>query len=200
MRQWGSSLQHNGLSFFPATIPADTQFYHGTVTPEAVTGMEWLAFEIEHAENFARGRGPPPGKGHPRPPTLFHEWFGLGDDNLKDAEPDSHGYLHEYRTIHDLRVLYIDGMAAAKSTMGTLDLQDFILRNFTDPQDVRGDWQRAKDLCTLGVDWNIEGFIRMEPGFELILCNFSDAVEFVAATQRPKPSGPEVPQELDQFE
>ena len=166
--------------------------------PEAVTGMEWLAFEIEHAENLARSRGPPPGKGHTRPPpTLFHEWSGLGIDNLKDTAPDSHGYLHEYRTIRDLRVLYIDGMAAAKSTMETLDLQDFILRNLTDPHDVPGDYQRAKDLCKFGADWNIEGFIRMEPGFELILCNFPDAVELVAATQRPQRSGPEVPHELD---
>ena len=28
--------------------------YHGTHVKERVNGMEWLAFEIEHAEMFAR--------------------------------------------------------------------------------------------------------------------------------------------------
>ncbi|KAJ4290997.1 hypothetical protein N0V90_010193 [Kalmusia sp. IMI 367209] len=30
MRQWGSSLNHNGMSFFMATVPTGTQLYHGT--------------------------------------------------------------------------------------------------------------------------------------------------------------------------
>jgi hypothetical protein len=35
MRQWGSSLDHNGMSIFLATVPADTEFYHGTSSPQA---------------------------------------------------------------------------------------------------------------------------------------------------------------------
>ncbi|KAF2018322.1 hypothetical protein BU24DRAFT_461272 [Aaosphaeria arxii CBS 175.79] len=71
MRQWGSSLNHNGMSFFLATVPAHTQLYHGTWKEEAITGTEWLAFEPEHALIFARPRrgGPPmkPKPGHPPP-------------------------------------------------------------------------------------------------------------------------------------
>src|SRR3989337_57534 len=64
LRQWGSSLQHNGMSFFPASIPEHTLLYHGTGSPTPPEGMEWLAFEIEHAQMFARptmpgGRHPP---------------------------------------------------------------------------------------------------------------------------------------------
>ena len=41
MHQWGSSLHHNGMSFCLITIPDGTQFYHGSDTPDLVTGMEW---------------------------------------------------------------------------------------------------------------------------------------------------------------
>ena len=64
MRQWGSSLNHNGMSFFLATVPEGTQLYHGTWDPDFVKGMQWLAFEPEHALIFAGPRrGPPPGEG-----------------------------------------------------------------------------------------------------------------------------------------
>src|SRR4051794_28710732 len=69
MRQWGSSLHHNGVSFFLATVPAGTQLYHGTSKSSPVNGTEWLAFEPEHAMVFARPRrgGPPPGDDHDDP-------------------------------------------------------------------------------------------------------------------------------------
>jgi len=34
------------------------------------------------------------------------------------------GYFHTYRTKHPLRLLYLDGQAAAKSSFGTQDTQD----------------------------------------------------------------------------
>lgn len=88
MRQWGSSLNHNGMSLFLAQVPAGTQFYHGTSKQEPIEGMEWLAFEPEHAINFARkmGRpgkppqGPPAGwrqKHHLPPPPSDDEPFGI---------------------------------------------------------------------------------------------------------------------------
>ncbi|KAJ2976506.1 hypothetical protein NQ176_g4914 [Zarea fungicola] len=60
-RQWGSSLNHNGLGFFPAIVPAGTVLYHGDRTDQQPTGMEWLAFEVEHAELFAPSHLVPPG-------------------------------------------------------------------------------------------------------------------------------------------
>ncbi|CAK7213209.1 hypothetical protein SBRCBS47491_001724 [Sporothrix bragantina] len=72
MRQWGSSLNHNGMSLMLATVPEGQLFYHGG--PEAGrppgidgSGFDWLAFELEHAQMFARARGgaPPPHRGDP---------------------------------------------------------------------------------------------------------------------------------------
>lgn len=100
------------------------------------------------------------------------------------------GYLHTFRTAHPLRIIYIDGMSAGKSDKGTMDSQDFVLqvhdpttngpakpnRPFND--DVRSDW-----VCNIlaAKHWGgrIDGFVRMEHGFELILCDFQKSLETV---------------------
>ncbi|KAG4025580.1 hypothetical protein MFRU_054g00090 [Monilinia fructicola] len=209
MRQWGSSLKHNGMSFFPARVPKGTLFYHGTHTPEPVEGMEWLAFEIEHAEVFAhprRGHGPGKGPGShppggpgrgPPPPHVSTDMYAKPehDSNIHGTSggvnEDSYGYLHTYRTSKPLtKLLYIDGLSAGKTSMGTLDSTDYIIRNLshasTEPND---DWIRAADLCKIGEQWGIEGFLRMEAGFEIILCSFKDGVEFLSASRRDENSG-----------
>jgi hypothetical protein len=158
MRQWGSSSNHNGMSFFPARIPNNTHLYHGTHTPDAVTGMEWLAFEIERAEMFShsrRGRPPPgsPGDGRP-PPPMELDWAETLDEmcSMDGDDPDiMKGYLHIYRTTRPLtNLLYIDGMSAGKSSMGTLDTQDLVLRNSSDDNPAGGDNMRGQELCALG--------------------------------------------------
>jgi hypothetical protein len=57
------------------------------------------------------------------------------DDN--DDEPDfSSTTFTIYRETRPLtNLVYIDGMSAGKTTMGTLDTQDYILRNMTDGDD-----------------------------------------------------------------
>lgn len=214
IRQWGSSLNHNGMSLFPARIPNNTQLYHGTHMPDAVKGMEWLAFEIEHAEMFARTfpnrprppsgppgdpERPPPGKpggGGPPPPgpPLELSWaetvqeIRRRDDDDDDMPDFSKGYLHIYRTTRPLtKLVYIDGMSAGKTEMGTLDMQDLVLRNNTadDDKPAWSDGVRGKELCELGAEWGIEGFVRMEMGFEIIFCEFSDGLVLESARQRP---------------
>jgi hypothetical protein len=41
------------MSIFPVTVPEGTLLYHGGIDEKPVEGMEWLAFEIQHAELFA---------------------------------------------------------------------------------------------------------------------------------------------------
>lgn len=53
-RQFGSSLNHNGMAFFIAKVPADLEFYHGSGSRSQINGLDWLAFEPEHALVFAR--------------------------------------------------------------------------------------------------------------------------------------------------
>ncbi|KAF2772799.1 hypothetical protein EJ03DRAFT_287193, partial [Teratosphaeria nubilosa] len=198
MRQWGSSLNHNGMSIFIAEVPEDIEFYHGTSSPYRINGTEWLAFEPEHALMFARAfHGPPPGKG--RQPT------GGPDDGEHEHE-ERHGYLHTYRTKHPLRLLYVDGQSAAKSDVGTLDVQDMVLLHREPPTDDErrphgpmSEGVRAQRLCRLAREqWNgrIDGIIRMEAGFEIILCDFEKHLDVVQVAQskengeRGGPGGP----------
>jgi hypothetical protein len=169
MRQWGSTLNHNGMSFFLANIPSGTHLYHGSRSSEPEQGMEWLAFEPEHAIFFAE---PPP-----MPPQSQHNrQMPLGDSPLEN--PADVGYLHTYAATHDLRLLYIDGMSAGKTPNGTLDTQDILLLNYTEPDPggpLAREYERARRMCNLASTiWQgqIDGILRMESGFEIIMCNF----------------------------
>ncbi|KAF1929122.1 uncharacterized protein M421DRAFT_61602 [Didymella exigua CBS 183.55] len=155
--------------------------------------MQWLAFEPEHALIFARpqGRrgpgGPPPGEGGPPgegPPT---EEYSDTQQPLTDSPPfvpqEKAGYLHTYRPRHDLHLLYIDGLSAGKTSNGTLDTQDLLLLNLSssDPRGpMGGEMARAQGLCELAnTIWQgkIDGVIRLEGGFEIILCDFKAHLE-----------------------
>ncbi|KAK3377109.1 hypothetical protein B0T24DRAFT_656797 [Lasiosphaeria ovina] len=192
LRQWGSSLNHNGLSLFLATVPNDVLLYHGDNVPDLPPSFEWLAFEIEHAEQFARPRrsrrmpDPPPGL------LNQHAQGGQAKSAHDDGDEEPHeypGYLQIYRVTKPLRVLYVDGMGAGKTDLGTLDTQDFLLRNSRSEHPIR-DYERGQDLCDIAVAWGLQGVLRMEAGFEIIKCNFSDSVEVVSVRQRPALADP----------
>ncbi|KIW01203.1 uncharacterized protein PV09_07251 [Verruconis gallopava] len=198
MRQWGSSLNHNGMSFFPALVPAGTELYHGTGESNPIEGMEWLAFEPEHAQNFARRRpgrhpGGGPGRGPPPPPHRASEEQRPLGSRTDDRQPlpwaspkpgrrddGESGFLHTYLAKRDLQLLYIDGMSAGKTSNGTLDTQDYILLNNTLPHQGMWEYERAQGMCNISRDeWGgrVDGFLRMEAGFEIILCDFQRDLE-----------------------
>ncbi|EFW99483.1 hypothetical protein CMQ_7851 [Grosmannia clavigera kw1407] len=208
MRQWGSSLHHNGMSFFLATVPEGVLLHHGSSQKASPTHPEWLAYEIEHAENFARPPGWPhrPERGRhgdapERPKTREDPQQVLRPEANTQPETEA-GWLHVYRTIRPLHYLYIDGMGAGKTTMGTLDSQDFVLRGLS-PESVGAEhgregppgggpadeMQRAADLCRLVTPWGLQGVIRMEAGFEIIQCDFADGLDQVQALRRPRSVG-----------
>ncbi|EXJ53621.1 uncharacterized protein A1O5_13188 [Cladophialophora psammophila CBS 110553] len=214
MRQWGSSIYHNGMSFFPALVPAGIQFYHGNPNQEPVQGLEWLAFEPEHAIIFARrfhrpyeALLPQTGKGteimnqpsferisssalkaakfSPNSMTESHDRHSILErPDIPQVDP---GWLHTYRTKEATPLLYIDGMSAGKCDKGTLDSQDVLLLNASsDGGGMLWERKRADGLCKLAYErWNgkIKGFIRMEAGFEIIMCSFSDSLDFVQSVR-----------------
>ncbi|KYK58495.1 hypothetical protein DCS_05511 [Drechmeria coniospora] len=182
-RQWGSAVKHNGLSFFPAAIPKGTLLYHGSNTDSIPRGPEWLAFEVEHAEAFALSVTLP-GRQHDQlvgqkpliPSSARRRDAGRGQQNRR-------GYLHTYRAERDLKILYLDGMSAGKTHMGTLDTQDLLLReNNTPPawDSFMDELDRAGSICDLMTEWAYDGFVRLEIGFEVVYCNFSNGIDLVA--------------------
>ncbi|RMD40370.1 hypothetical protein DV735_g4753, partial [Chaetothyriales sp. CBS 134920] len=200
-RQWGESLNHNGMSFFLATVPRGTVLHHGTHSPAPVAGMEWLAFEPEHALLFAwkicdnttsdLGLDAVVRESHAR---SLHGWYDFLDavdyERLelrarRQGRPPrcfEPGFIHTYSARRPLNLLYLDGQSAAKSDKGTDDSQDYVLRHNISPEKppgrgrLFGDLDRAIDLCHMAQhDYNgrVDGYLRMEHGFEIILCDFS---------------------------
>ena len=263
-RQFPSSINHNGVSFFLATVPAGTRLYHGRGSAEPVGhGMEWLAFEPEHAMNFANtvcfvdddgqrhGVAENPridasvlsSGGSPKwwldlatlwdttfqatdirtnctcPPEAktsdlskktssdrphaqqqqrpLHHQSPSSDHNNPHHPPRTDiclqpGHLHTYAAPSQLHLLYIDGMSAAKSPLGTLASQDLILLHNSPYQPhpsidpMSAEIQRATGLCDLAKskwDGKIDGFVRMEHGFEILLCDFTK-VSFEGAVMK----------------
>ncbi|KAJ4267230.1 hypothetical protein NW762_003332 [Fusarium torreyae] len=209
-RQWGSALYHNGFGFFPATVPEGAIFYHGSRQNVTPSGPEWLAFDIEHAENFARSsRGrrrrrppqtrPPPGdkkpgkgKGPPEDQEFREELRRRSEHSEIDYDPGDpddnapvnfRGYLHTYQANRELNILLIDGMSAGKTKMGTLDSQDILLRENNTKEDEMDEWHRALDLCDIATKWGFDGFSRIEIGVEIIKCDFNSGLDLVSMTR-----------------
>ena len=189
-RQWGSSVHHNGVSVFPVTVPEGTLLYHGNAYAEVPKVPEWLAFEIEHSENFARkmifsSRSSSGVQAVNEPDALFPESRGP-----YKFDP---GYLHVYQANRPLRLLYFDGMSAATAShLGTSDMQEYMFLDRTWNHDYGDIMLYAAALCKKGAEWGgVEGFVRMEAGFEIIKCNFSDGLDLISHNRRPRRTTPE---------
>ncbi|KAF4999958.1 hypothetical protein FGRMN_2100 [Fusarium graminum] len=89
------------------------------------------------------------------------------------------GYLHTYQTNREFNVLLVDGMSAGKTSMGTLDSQDLVLRENNTNHNM-DEWHRALDLCKLATEWGLDGFVRMELGVEIIKCDFGNGLDLVS--------------------
>lgn len=191
-RQWGSAIYHNGLSFIPAIMPEGNLLYHGTHTANRPAGPEWLAFEVEHAEAFAFST-----KNGTRNSLRQDDSTSSANDQAQKpmsgikgdlAENDAYfpGYLHTYRANRDLNLLYVDGMSAGKTSMGTLDTQDLVLRENQTSENrpsFMGELGRAESICNLLVQWGYDGLMRTEIGFEVIYCDFEKGLDLVMQTR-----------------
>ncbi|CAK7226464.1 hypothetical protein SCUCBS95973_006208 [Sporothrix curviconia] len=163
LRKYGSTVHPNGMSLYLATVPEGVFFHHGNGQNATPTALDWLAYEIEHAEIFARtkfgapggGPGGGPGDGGHRSgmmgemggaPHHHHgapiagkdrsDQIALGSSGgVNDDEEEGHGWLHIYRTTRPLQFLYIDGMSGNKGSDGVIDTQDYLLRAEADRPD-----------------------------------------------------------------
>ncbi|OJA13587.1 hypothetical protein AZE42_02742 [Rhizopogon vesiculosus] len=70
-----------------------------------------------------------------------------------------------------MKVLYFDGNSAAKIPEGTMDTQDL----------------RIQDLCKWGLQNGINGLVRMEVNFEIMICNFTSHMEVVSFSNLDSP-------------
>lgn len=232
MRQFGSSVHHNGLTFYLAQAPEGSVFYHGDYRISTPPGFEWLAFEFEHAQIFAESWEPRENLeessfetetliqhrlSHRMQPLLSstsqaamsiydqtasqypivndkevqgNKSGDSGGPYFPDQSKPARGYFHTYVANRPLNLLYIGGESAAKCDLGPMDSQDYILLD-KEQRGWRGEMARASELCDLAEEWKfeaggkIDGFVRMEAGFEIIYCDFFDGLDLLSVQASP---------------
>lgn len=118
---------------------------------------------------------------------------GPGGPYVPDWSKRARGYFHTYIANRPLNLLYIGGESAAKCDLGPMDSQDYILLNGTNEGRgfFGGELHRAEVMCSLAKDWvfdaggKIDGFVRMEAGFEIIYCDFFDGLDLLSVQASP---------------
>ncbi|KAH6909269.1 hypothetical protein BKA70DRAFT_230712 [Coprinopsis sp. MPI-PUGE-AT-0042] len=162
LQQWGNTRYRNGHNIVPATIPVGTILYHGTHHKIIPTTPEWLATDSEHAYPFCQD---------PR------------------GEHGEGCFLLTVAVSRPLNLLYIDGSSASKM-YGAMDIQDLIAwgRVVDTVEWIFDDWTRLELLCAWGQKYGIDGFMRMEMDFEVMLCDFSKGIEPVSFVELNFPS------------
>ncbi|KAI0415329.1 hypothetical protein F5X98DRAFT_365278 [Xylaria grammica] len=104
--------------------------------------------------------------------------------------------IHTLASTRPLRVLYFDGQSATLTETGTLDSQMAILGGEVPSvpayNHIYDENQRALELCALVDDLGIDGVVRMNAGFEILLCNWPQSgVEHLFASNLTLPGNRE---------
>ncbi|KAH9177290.1 hypothetical protein EDB89DRAFT_1533470 [Lactarius sanguifluus] len=105
-------------------------------------------------------------------------------------------YVISLQAKRDLRLVYFDGLSAGKRKDGTLDSQDVILWGRPRPDMYYSEAERIEGLCDWGRPLGLDGFVRMEFGFEAMICDFLDAAEVVTFLDVIPPNQTTIPERL----
>ncbi|KAJ7449315.1 hypothetical protein FB451DRAFT_1053461 [Mycena latifolia] len=165
LQHWPNTRYRNGHNLVPGTVPVGTLLYHGRGDSNLPTVPDWTATDPEHSYMFCRGSS-------------------------------EEGCWHlTIITSRPLQVLYFDGSSAAKMRDGPMDTQDVVGWGQVAPDRYFDERNRIIDLCNWGKPLGIDGYVRMEMDFEIMLCDFTAGVEIVsmanlASQGRGGPGGP----------
>ncbi|KIM39318.1 hypothetical protein M413DRAFT_447257 [Hebeloma cylindrosporum] len=156
LQHWPNTRYRNGHNIVPGVVPIGTLLYHGTYRDQIPEEPEWTATDPEHAYLFCRSDSGRPG----------NSANGCWQLTLVTTRP--------------LKVIYFDGSSAAKMRGGPMDSQDLVIWGRVRPEYVMKERERADKLCEWGKRYDLDGFVRMEMDFEIILCDFTAGVKPVS--------------------
>ncbi|KAF7327802.1 hypothetical protein MKEN_00360000 [Mycena kentingensis (nom. inval.)] len=157
LQHWPHTRYRNGHALIPGTVPTGTLLYHGRGDSNLPTIPEWTATDPEHSYMFCRSQFP--------------------GGRAQSSEGCWHLTLVNTRP---LKVLYFDGSSAAKMKDGPMDTQDIVGWGQILPDRFFDERARIVDICDWGKPFGIDGYVRMEMDFEIMLCDFTEGVEVVA--------------------
>ncbi len=197
LKQKGSDLNPVGVSIIPAFIPEGTLLYHSKGGLEFPSSPEWIAMDAEFSysfrSGFRRGMGPGPhpngshpgGPGGPPPGDGPHDHTNDRKPS-KDKKPPfdffgGESALFTFRVKRNLdKLILLDGASAAKTKTGEMDTQLILSRG--DPNKTYvNEREAAREICKWGKPFGLDGVIRLEIGFEIIICDFkSEKLELIS--------------------
>ncbi|KJA12649.1 hypothetical protein HYPSUDRAFT_60309, partial [Hypholoma sublateritium FD-334 SS-4] len=101
---------------------------------------------------------------------LLQHWLNTRYRNADDAEEEVDGgcYHLTLAVTCALKVLYFDGSSAAKMRGRPMDSQDLVASRM------------GRALCEWAAPLGVDGFVRMEMDFEIMLCNFTVSVKVIS--------------------
>ncbi|KAJ6482113.1 hypothetical protein C8R47DRAFT_1133954 [Mycena vitilis] len=84
-----------------------------------------------------------------------------------------------------LRILYFDGSSATKIFDGPMDAQDLLAWGAVLPERATVDWEyeRLHRLCDFADTMGIDGYVRMQLNFEVMLCDFTAGVRVASLSK-----------------
>ncbi|KAJ6577751.1 hypothetical protein B0H19DRAFT_1121283 [Mycena capillaripes] len=157
LQHWPNTRYRNGHNIVPGILPVGTLLYHGRADANMPTVPEWTATDPEHSYHFC-------------------------GESVFSMPSNASGCWHlTIMATRALKVLYLDGSSAANTKDGSLDAQDLLLWGKVDPERWLDERERINGMCAWGKKFGIDGYLRMEMDFEVMLCDFQDGVELVSA-------------------
>lgn len=155
LRHVGNAMAPNGMTFTPGFVPPGTVLYHGMNRKELPQDLDWFAFDPEYSFTMCCNIG-----------------HAFGNPHITTAQ-----------VVEPLKIVYIDGASASLSSdLGTMDSQGFLLDDPIDTWNDYTEFARGDRLCRLFKEngFKLDGFVRMNTGFELLMCNMTNPkVEYV---------------------
>ncbi|OAX32761.1 hypothetical protein K503DRAFT_776317 [Rhizopogon vinicolor AM-OR11-026] len=158
LQHWANTRYRIGHTIIPGIVPVGTILYHGALSgPHIPTTPDWVAMEPEHSMVFCSGSVET---------GCWHVTFAV---------------------TRPMKVLYFDGSSAANIPEGTMDTQDLVAWSEMRPEWVDNEEQRIQDLCKWGLQNGINGLVRMEVNFEIMICNFTSHMEVISFSNLDSP-------------
>lgn len=191
LKSKNAQIEPIGVSFIPAYIPEGTLLFHGNTDGKVPSGLEWIAMDHEFSFSFIGDRGGPRNNNTYGPGSHGQGGPGKGPGHAqssgKHQPPDgrcpgasrghgrgeSHPFMLTFRVQKPLnRMILLDGSSAAKTATGEMD-QQFILAGVNESQHEHvNEHDSAEMICEWGSKFGLDGFIRIEVGFEAVICDF----------------------------
>ncbi|OJA13093.1 hypothetical protein AZE42_09327 [Rhizopogon vesiculosus] len=158
LQHWANTRYRIGHTIVPGIVPVGTILYHGAISGSHIpTALDWVAMEPEHSIVFCGGT------------VKLGCWHAT------------------FAVTHPMKVLYFDGSSAATIPEGTMDTQDLVAWSEMKPEWVDNEARRIQDLCKWALKNGVNGLVRMEINFEIMICNFTSHMDVISFSNLDSP-------------